>query len=89
VINESIVNKFIVNSEFSEKLFNEHISRFLLKCKKYGFNTNLLLNNVLLGLPFNNLDLKIKIKQIQSYIIFAFRIVEHLHKRIPTAHRPF
>jgi len=60
--------KFVDKGEFSENLFEESLNEFLILCKNFGFGTNLLLNNVLLGLPFSNQDLVEKIPKIQKFL---------------------
>jgi len=61
---ESYVNK----GKFNESLFNKSTLKFLRECKKSGFRTNLLLNDILLGMPYSNQDLKRKMLLIQRYL---------------------
>ena len=54
--------------KFNDEYFNKELIETLKKAKKYNFKTNLLLNNVLLGLPHFNEDLKTQIPIIQNYL---------------------
>jgi collagenase-like PrtC family protease len=56
------------NKRFNKNKFEKELVSALKDTRKYGFKTNLLLNNVLLGLPHSNEDLKIVIPKIQKYL---------------------
>lgn len=56
------------NKKFDKNKFEKELILALKNVKKYGFKTNLLLNNVLLGIPHSNEDLKIVIPRIQKYL---------------------
>jgi len=56
------------NKNFDKNKFDKELVFALKEAKKYGFKTNLLLNNVLLGIPHSNEDLKIVIPKIQKYL---------------------
>jgi len=60
--------KYIENGIYNPNLFDEDIICFLNKCKAYKFKTCVLLNGLLLGMPYNNNDLKSKIPKIQQFL---------------------
>lgn len=62
---QNYINK---NSKFDKNKFEKELISALKNAKKYGFKTNLLLNNVLLGIPHSNEDLKVVIPKIQKYL---------------------
>jgi|GEM_PF-6219968 len=64
----NIQNYLNEDNLFDNKKFNKDLILTLKKAKKYGFKTNLLLNNVLLGLPLLNNDLKGTLPKIQNYL---------------------
>ena len=59
---------YLNNNKFDGSKFDNELILALKNAKKYGFKTNLLLNNVLLGIPHSNEDLKIEIPKIQKYL---------------------
>lgn len=59
---------YIENGDFNSKLFDEDINIFLQKCRKYGFKTCVLFNDILFGMPYNNYDLTNRIPKIQNYL---------------------
>jgi len=59
---------YLNNNKFNGSKFDNEMILALKNAKKFGFKTNLLLNNVLLGIPHSNEDLKIEIPKIQKYL---------------------
>ena len=59
---------YLNKNKFDGNKFDNELILALKKAKKFGFRTNLLLNNVLLGIPHSNEDLKIVIPKIQKYL---------------------
>ena len=59
---------YLNNNKFDGSKFDNELILALKNAKKYGFKTNLLMNNVLLGIPHSNEDLKIEIPKIQKYL---------------------
>lgn len=53
---------------FQTKKFDQVIIKTLKETKRYGFKTNLLLNNILLGMVHDNKTLIRDIKKIQNYL---------------------
>ena len=53
---------------FNSKKFDADLFDALKLAKSFGFRTNLLLNNVLLGIPHSDNDLKFSIPKIQKYL---------------------
>jgi len=62
------VKSYLNNNKFNGNKFDNELILALKNAKKHGFKTNLLLNNVLLGIPHSNEDLKIVIPKIQKYL---------------------
>lgn len=62
---------FIKDWNFDDLKFDNQIDKFLKKCKKNWFSTNLLLNSVTLWLPHSNYDLKKSIPKLQSYLQYV------------------
>jgi len=62
---KNYINKY---NKFNKNKFDKELMLALQNAKKYGFKNNLLLNNVLLGIPHSNNDLKIVIPKIQKYL---------------------
>jgi len=60
--------RYMKNGIFEPDLFEQDIYQFLLKCKVYHFETCILFNDILQGMPYNNEDLKNKIPRIQRYL---------------------
>lgn len=60
--------RYIKNGIFDADSFEKDISLFLQKCKKYHFETCILFNDILQGMPYNNEDLKNKVPKIQRYL---------------------
>jgi len=56
------------NKKFQTKKFDQMLIKALKEAKIYGFKTNLLLNNVLLGMAHDNKTLIHDIKNIQNYL---------------------
>lgn len=56
------------DKKFNAKKFDKDLLIALKLAKSYGFKTNLLLNNVLLGIPHSDKDLKVSIPKIQKYL---------------------
>ena len=56
------------NKKFQTKKFNQMLIKALKEAKSYGFTTNLLLNNILLGMAHDNKTLIHDIKKIQNYL---------------------
>lgn len=56
------------NKNFQAKEFDQMLIKTLKKAKSYGFKTNLLLNNILLGMAHDNKTLIRDIKKIQNYL---------------------
>lgn len=56
------------NRNFQSKKFDQMLIKVLKEAKSYGFKTNLLLNNILLGMVHDNKTLIHDIKKIQNYL---------------------
>ncbi len=56
------------NKKFRAKKFDQMLIKVLKEAKFYGFSTNLLLNNILLGMAHDNKTLIHDIKKIQNYL---------------------
>lgn len=56
------------NKKFQSQKFDEMLINTLKECKKYGFKTNLLMNNIMLGMVYDNKNLVSDIKNIQNYL---------------------
>jgi len=56
------------NKKFQTKKFDQMLIKALKEAKIYGFKTNLLLNNILLGMAHDNKTLIHDIKKIQNYL---------------------
>lgn len=65
--------KYLKNGNFDFDLFDKDIYHFWVKCKEYHFQTCVLFNDILFGMPYNNEDLRIKIPRIQSYLEYIDR----------------
>ncbi len=59
---------YIKDGVFDSDLFEKSVYQFLLKCKRYHFETCILFNNIIQGMAYNNEDLKNKIPRIQKYL---------------------
>lgn len=59
---------YMKDGSFDSNLFEKDIYEFLLRCRKYHFETCVLFNDILQGMPYNNEDLKHKIPKIQRYL---------------------
>lgn len=62
------LKRYLNKDEFDSKSFDRELFEALKNAKKCGFKTNLLLNNVLLGMPHFNSELKNEIPKIQDYL---------------------
>ncbi len=62
------LKSYIHKGKFNTNKFDKELSGALKQAKKYGFKTSLLLNNVLLGIPHSNNDIKKTIPKIQKYL---------------------
>lgn len=56
------------HKKFQNNKFNQILIKALKEAKSYGFTTNLLLNNILLGMAHDNKTLVRDIKKIQNYL---------------------
>lgn len=59
---------YMENGHFDSVLFEKDLGEFLQRCKQYHFQTCVLFNNILFGMPYNNEDLKNKVPKIQNYL---------------------
>jgi len=62
--------KFFITKDrkFQSRKFDKILIKALKKCKNYGFKTNLLMNNIMLGMVHDNKNLVSDIKIIQNYL---------------------
>lgn len=62
--------KFFITKDrkFQSRKFDKMLIKALRKCKNYGFKTNLLMNNIILGMVHDNKNLVKDIKIIQNYL---------------------
>lgn len=60
--------RYIINGTFDSDIFVKDMEQFLLKCSAYHFETCVLFNDILQGMPYNNEDLKGKVPKIQRYL---------------------
>ncbi|MBU4579513.1 hypothetical protein KKB43_00675, partial [Patescibacteria group bacterium] len=56
------------DKKFQSKKFDQMLIKAMKEAKKYGFNTNLLLNNILCGMAHDNKTLINDVKKYQNYL---------------------
>lgn len=62
------LDSFVDKNKFLSKKFDGHLEASLKKAKKGGLKINLLLNNVLFGLPQNNKEMIRDANRVQNYL---------------------